>query len=108
MPPPREHAADVRVSTCSISGATLIIMSHPSGGGAPLECSAPTTADPIARLSKAQREVLALVVDGWSNQAIAEKRGTSRRTVDKQIELAYRRLGIGSRLELARLWGRTI
>lgn len=107
MPPPREHEVDLRVSTCTVAGETLLVLSLPSGQDAPWESSPSTAPDPMTMLSRAQRDVLGLVMEGWSHQAIAEKRGTSRRTVDKQIELAYRRLGIGSRLELAGLWGRT-
>lgn len=107
MPPPRQHEAELRVSTCTVAGETLLVLSHPSGLDSPWSSPPPAAPDPIATLSKAQREVLGLVIEGWSHQAIAERRGTSRRTVDKQVELAYRRLGIGSRLELARLWARS-
>lgn len=106
MPPPREHEVDLRVSTCIVAGETLLVLSLPSDHDAAWAPPPSTAVDPMTTLSKAQREVLGLVVEGWSHQAIAEKRGTSRRTVDKQIELAYRRLGIGSRLELARVWNR--
>jgi DNA-binding NarL/FixJ family response regulator len=107
MPPPRQHEVELRVSTCVVAGETLLILSLPSGHDGPLEKPPSAAPDPLAMLSKAQREVLGLVMEGWSHQAIAEKRGTSRRTVDKQIELAYRRLGIGSKLELAGLWCRS-
>lgn len=107
MPPPHEHEVDLRVSTCNVAGETLIVLSHPVTLAPPWEGSASVAHDPLAALSTAQREVLELVMDGWSHKAIAERRGTSPRTVDKQIETAYRRLGIGSRLELARLWGRS-
>ena len=56
-----------------------------------------------AGLTAAELEVVALVLDGLSNQEIATRRAVARSTVRKQLEGIYRKLGIGSRAELAAL-----
>jgi DNA-binding CsgD family transcriptional regulator len=44
--------------------------------------------------------VAELALQGLSNDDIARARGTSTRTVANQLASAYRKLGIGSRLQL--------
>lgn len=51
-------------------------------------------------LSEAEREVANLVLDGKTNEEIADARRTSVRTVANQLQSIYRKLGIGSRVEL--------
>lgn len=57
----------------------------------------------MALLSHAQRDVARLVLTGKSNRQIATERSTSERTVANQIATIYRKLGVGSRSELAAL-----
>jgi DNA-binding NarL/FixJ family response regulator len=52
-------------------------------------------------LSPRQREILALVADGWSNEAIAAKLGVSSNTVKFHIRELYTRLGVRNRVEAA-------
>jgi DNA-binding NarL/FixJ family response regulator len=52
-------------------------------------------------LSRAEREVVAGVLKGHSNAEIAAHRGTSLRTVAVQLQSIFRKLGVGSRTELA-------
>ena len=59
----------------------------------------PTPSGQIA-LSEAERVVLALVVAGKSNAAIAQARGTSVRTVANQVASLLRKLGARSRYDL--------
>ena len=47
-------------------------------------------------LSARQAEVLRLVASGWSHDDIARELGISVRTVDHHREIAYRKLGGGS------------
>ena len=54
-------------------------------------------------LTAAELEVVALVLDGLSNQQIAQRRAVARSTIRKQLEGIYRKLGVGSRAELAAL-----
>lgn len=55
--------------------------------------------------SRAEREVAAAIAAGYSNAAIAKQRGTSTRTVENQIYGIFRKLGVGSRIELAAYLG---
>lgn len=51
-------------------------------------------------LTAAELEVALLVYEDQSNQAIAEARGVSVKTVGNQLESIYRKLGVQSRVEL--------
>ena len=62
---------------------------------------------PVARrekavLSEREHEVAVRVARGLSNEEIARELGISRRTVDRHLANAYARLGLRSRVELAR------
>ncbi|MBI3205755.1 MAG: response regulator transcription factor [Myxococcales bacterium] len=63
--------------------------------------SYPIEAPPVAALTPAELAVVQLVVGGQSRREIAESRGVALSTVHKQIESAYKKLGVGSRSELA-------
>lgn len=54
-------------------------------------------------LTPTERRVVALVADGLTNGAIAERLTVSRRTVESHLVRVYRKVGVGSRVELARL-----
>jgi DNA-binding NarL/FixJ family response regulator len=54
------------------------------------------------QLSPAEREVMRLALAGCDNRAIAAARGVAPRTVANQMASIFRKLGIGSRIELAR------
>ena len=51
-------------------------------------------------LTRSERDVFERVIAGESNQRIAERRGTSLRTVANQIAVVFRKVGVGSRREL--------
>lgn len=55
----------------------------------------------VEPLSVAEREIAGLIVQGLSNEAIAQRRGKSIRTIANQVGSAMRKLSVGSRLELA-------
>jgi len=59
-----------------------------------------------AGLTPRERQVLDLVAVGHSNLLIARRLGVRQRTVDKHLEHAYAKLGVGSRTAaLARIRG---
>lgn len=80
-----------------VGGQELVVVSHP------LDPTLQRVG--IEALPAAMREVAALALEGLDNAAIARRRGTSVRTVAKQIEAIYRRLGVGSRRELMARFG---
>jgi DNA-binding CsgD family transcriptional regulator len=59
-----------------------------------------TVTSSLARLSRAERTVIAGLAADKPTAAIARERGSSVRTVMNQIASAYRKLGVSSRREL--------
>lgn len=61
---------------------------------------------PLARtelpecLTDAERDVVELLLEGRTNQEIADLRGRSYRTIANQLAAIYRKLGVASRTEL--------
>jgi len=51
-------------------------------------------------LTRAEHEVVELILQGHSNASIGERRGTSLPTVAKQVSAAFVKLGVRSRAEL--------
>jgi DNA-binding CsgD family transcriptional regulator len=52
-------------------------------------------------LTTAERAVALLVIEGRTDAEIAVARGVSKRTIGNQIASIFRKLGVGSRVELA-------
>jgi DNA-binding CsgD family transcriptional regulator len=70
-----------------------------------LSFTPPYSAEPEASLTEAsltvaERAVLALVLEGLSNGAIARARETSARTTGHQLAAIYRKFGVHGRREL--------
>jgi DNA-binding NarL/FixJ family response regulator len=63
---------------------------------APIPAEAPT-------ISRAERRVLTLILQGHSNGAIAEALSLSRRTVEGHVSMLLRKTGCHSRTQLV-LW----
>ncbi|MDR0946102.1 MAG: response regulator transcription factor [Bifidobacteriaceae bacterium] len=61
-----------------------------------MDRSSPRDGTPMAALSPARLQVLRLVAQGFSNQAVAELLGLSRRSVENHLQAIYRELGISS------------
>lgn len=59
--------------------------------------------DVLGALSPAERDVACAAARGCDNRTIAAERGVSVATVAKQLASAYRKLGVGTRVELALL-----
>lgn len=71
----------------------------------------PPRSDPEAawkQLSPAETDVAILAAAGWTNSAIAVRRGSSLRTVDAQVASVLQKLAIGSRDEIDALVPRTM
>jgi len=65
-----------------------------------LRLTIPAPRVPVS-LSPAEREVAAGVLQGQGTEEIAARRGTTLRTVSVQLQSIFRKLGVGSRIELA-------
>lgn len=58
---------------------------------------------PPLRLTRGERQVIAMMLAGRSDAQIAKHRGTSLRTLLNQVSSVLRKLGLGSRDELLAL-----
>lgn len=83
-------SGDIELRTYHVGAHEFAVISLP-----------PLDLDLFDELSGAERDVVTLVVDGWTNRAIAEERGVSSRTVANQLASVYRKLDVNSRTELA-------
>lgn len=84
----------MRATTLHHEGVDYVVVSYPIRPRPGLE-----------RLSPSEREIAALVLRGESNAAIARARGVAVRTVANQLASMFRKLGVGSRVELAAIVG---
>jgi DNA-binding CsgD family transcriptional regulator len=81
-----------RVATFRLGESQFAVLSVPLADGSTM-----------ATLSPVEREVASLAAAGLSNAGIGRCRGTSERTVANQMGSVLRKLGVGSRYELAAL-----
>lgn len=58
----------------------------------------------ILKLTKREREILSFVAEGYTNKFISSKLNISEGTVKRIISNGYKKLGISSRVELAKLY----
>ena len=78
-----------RLAEIAVRGETLLVGDYPH-----------MVEDVAARLSEAERQVVALLTTGSTNADIARCRGSSTRTVANQVQSIFRKLGARSRAEL--------
>jgi DNA-binding CsgD family transcriptional regulator len=84
--------AGLRAEWVEIDGERLLMFSHP--------LDTPHARPALPGLTAAEQAVVEQVVAGRTTAEIAAARGTSPRTVAKQLERIYQRLGVSSRAEL--------
>jgi len=87
------RAGEVKHSSFQLGGVDFVVLSAPIA-------ETPTSTLTQA-LTRAEREVAALAIDGLTNAEIAKRRKTSVRTVASQLSVIFRKTGVGSRVELA-------
>jgi DNA-binding NarL/FixJ family response regulator len=81
-----------------------------AGGGSPLDpraarslLEANSAPDPLAGISRREREVLGLLLDGMPNKLIARRLGISEKTVKSHLTSIFRAIGVSDRVQ-AILW----
>lgn len=97
MNPPRRERRARTLGVVRVAGARFLYLSEDVEG---------LDEDVGASLAPAEREVARLAADGLSNEEIARARGTAARTIANQLASIYRKLGVGSRVELIALLAR--
>jgi RNA polymerase sigma factor (sigma-70 family) len=60
----------------------------------------PSAESVLGQLSPAERDIVLLVLEGWSNKEIARELGKSIRTVKTQLTSVYKKLSVRSRSRL--------
>jgi DNA-binding CsgD family transcriptional regulator len=83
-------AAHSSLTRFSIGAEEFAVLSIPAG-----------SPDALETLTPAERRIVQIALTGCSNREIAKVRATAVRTVANQLTAIYRKLGIGSRAELA-------
>jgi DNA-binding NarL/FixJ family response regulator len=79
------------------------------GGEKLVVVSVPAADDELQDLlTPAEHEVARDAANGLSNAAIARRRGRKERTIANQLASIYKKLGVGSRAELAVLFARRV
>lgn len=86
---PGANRSEIEIFDVKVGDDELVVMSLPSA------------AEAIAGLTSAEHAVARDAIAGHSNAEIARRRGSSPRTVANQLAAIYRKLGVGSRAELA-------
>jgi len=88
---PHSPAAEegVRVTRFRVGGDELVVVSEPT-----------VRATDFPTLSEAERDVAFLATSGYSNKAIAARRGSHPQTIANQLTAIYRKLGVSSRAEM--------
>ena len=87
--------------SCARSCGPRLLALWPIGDGTLAALRFPAwSAEAMLGLTVAERGVVAGLLEGRSYSQIAAARGRSLRTVANQVASAYRKLGVGSRLEL--------
>jgi DNA-binding NarL/FixJ family response regulator len=81
-----------------------------AGGGSPLDpraarslLDANSAPDPLAGISRREREVLGLLLDGMPNKLIARRLEISEKTVKSHLTSIFRAIGVSDRVQ-AILW----
>ena len=77
------------IEALELDGESLVVFSFPSH-----------PAMLLSLLTRAEHDVMELVLRGFSTAQIAAMRGTTKATTSSQLQSIYRKLGVASRTEL--------
>jgi DNA-binding NarL/FixJ family response regulator len=100
----RAAAAGDSVLSPQVTGTVVARMVH---GHQPAPPASPELAERIARLTDRERQVLALLGEGLSNQELADRLGITLGTVKSHVEAVLGKTGTGGRVQAALLAHRT-
>jgi len=93
--------AELAAVFASVARGVAVSRLRLAGDELHVQASTARSMDALDDLSPAERAVAGLASLGSSDAEIARQRGASARTVENQLQSAYRKLGVHSRTELA-------
>ncbi|MFD6431890.1 AAA family ATPase [Streptomyces venezuelae] len=108
-PPMAPHAAPVVPHAALMVPQVAPVIPHAAPPPPHVALSAPRAdvpplpSGPFASLTPREREIAALVAEGLTNQAVADRLCLSTRTVESHVGRVYRKTGVTSRAALASL-----
>jgi DNA-binding CsgD family transcriptional regulator len=97
---PAFEVVDAGATVADVVGdAELLVVARERRGGSPLSglLDHDTASAPV--LTRREREVLALLADGFGNKQIAARLGISTNTVKTHLELLFEKLDVSTRTE---------
>jgi DNA-binding CsgD family transcriptional regulator len=95
-------ALDPLVKSGAATSLVIRLMVPPGGEGFVAAFTERLHRDPAGQLTGRQAEIVGLVAEGLTDKQIGRQLGTSVRTVQKNLERAYRRLGVTTRTAAVR------
>lgn len=93
---PDAPPAELRATQLGAGDGRVVVFSYPAGS---------SESALFLRLTAAERGVLELLLEGKTNARIGQARGTTLRTVSKQVDAVFKKLEVHSRAELAARFG---
>ena len=97
---PAFEVVDARASVAEVAAdADLVVVARERRGGSRVRAVLDRDATSAPMLTQREREILALLADGFGNKQIAARLGISPNTVKTHLELLFDKLDVSTRTE---------
>ncbi|HKA02189.1 MAG TPA: response regulator transcription factor [Candidatus Solibacter sp.] len=95
------HAGEIWLDSHTTAAVIRQFVANDEPPAPPIPATAPTRERERSPLSQREREIVALVAQGFKNKEMAEKMFISEQTVKNHLHNIFDKLGVSDRLELA-------
>ena len=95
------HAGEIWLDSHTTAAVIRQFVANDEPQAPPMPAAAPTRERERSPLSQREREIVALVAQGFKNKEMAEKMFISEQTVKNHLHNIFDKLGVSDRLELA-------
>jgi DNA-binding NarL/FixJ family response regulator len=95
------HAGEIWLDSHTTAAVIRQFVANDEAPQPPIPAAAPTRERERSPLSQREREIVALVAQGFKNKEMAEKMFISEQTVKNHLHNIFDKLGVSDRLELA-------
>jgi DNA-binding NarL/FixJ family response regulator len=95
------HAGEIWLDSHTTAAVIRQFVANDEPAPPPMPAAAPTRERERSPLSQREREIVALVAQGFKNKEMAEKMFISEQTVKNHLHNIFDKLGVSDRLELA-------